>query len=181
MYKEDENEEGLNEFDPKSLNPQYEVKRNKLTPGMLTSAGILSQSRMSELSKPVARDGNGEIKNTTVVCLNEEDYKNNFEAPFTVVIGASMDKEAFHDSVVRFIHDNGIEDTTLRNRFKSWFCATFGVAQDIFDDANKMKSTTDRISDAYTIAHKMRDDVTKAPEIKVISIAKEGEADERFD
>jgi len=126
--------------------------------------------------EPVAKNEDGATR-CTVVCLNEAQYKDGFQAPFTLVIGDKFDRTTFHDSVKRFISENGIEDKTLKNKFIAWYCEMFRQPQAAFYSEEGLQASIAKVGETLASAAMARETLipAKIPVTKGLLEVEDGE------
>jgi len=110
---------------------------------------ILAQSIKNDEIQ-IAQDIDGKTIDSTVVCLNEEEFSSGFTAPFTLVLGSHFDRDKFHSSIMKFIKDDGIADKSLKNKFIAWYCEMFRQPQSIFYDSKSLESSVDKVSNVLS-------------------------------
>jgi len=129
-----------------------------------------NQSVDKAMLKKVSVDSDGHKTNNTVVCLNSEDFQNNFTMPFTVLINDSFDRDTFHDSIMRFMDGENGMDEKLRHKFISWYCEMFRQPQSAFYNRENLKKSIDNVSESLENLMEASEDLVPNGNVKKVQL-----------
>jgi len=144
----------------------------------------LAEQSLTNIGK-VAVDENGKEGKYVVVALDKDEMAKGYHHPFTVITGANFDRDAFHESVLRFLAGGGIADEKLRRQFEAWYCEQFNQDQSVFKNPETLKAAILELESRYERKNNARETlvpskpVPKVPLVQSDRDEKEGQdADE---